>query len=419
MGFLQICAGVILLQLSKSAKDVPDAAVFTGDLDQVRTVAEQEEPESEPKADAIRGTAAIIRRISMSRKKMEVAEAKKVHEDRMKDQMESIGENERVEWDGLRRRKTVIAPGRSGTIVRRKTLHPPLGLTHFPTDDDHDANDDEDARPTSGHSAFQGSFLDSVRRRAHSSLLLHQRKHPSDPTDEHNSTHPVALTDLAMPPSYKSDDPSDAPVETRHVFGLPPSLQQQHDGSLDPSPARLPSAGSDTSFDTTRDPTPAKRQFSFQNPFHKKPASPSPSDFSYQRPTTSNSRGHGSSHRRGLSSRAGSRDHGAGIPGLKTATEEERLGLVKGDGQALPQLPDYRTDEDEDVDDGSSGIDWGGVGAAGAARPVVGAGAPVILEEEGRRWRGGEPEGRNVLPPRVGDGYGRGRGGGGGEGAFM
>ena len=63
MGFLQICAGVILLQLSKSAKDVPDAAVFKGDLDQVREVAEQEQPETEPKADAIRGTAAIIRAV--------------------------------------------------------------------------------------------------------------------------------------------------------------------------------------------------------------------------------------------------------------------------------------------------------------------------------------------------------------------
>ncbi|EOD43372.1 hypothetical protein GTA08_BOTSDO12767 [Neofusicoccum parvum] len=45
MGFLVICSGVVLLQLSKSAKDVPDAAVFKGDLDQVRTVAEQEEPD--------------------------------------------------------------------------------------------------------------------------------------------------------------------------------------------------------------------------------------------------------------------------------------------------------------------------------------------------------------------------------------
>src|ERR1700759_3682715 len=62
-GFLTICSGVVLLQLSKSAKDVPDTAVFTGDLDQVRTVAEQEEPEYEPRADTMRGTAAIIRAI--------------------------------------------------------------------------------------------------------------------------------------------------------------------------------------------------------------------------------------------------------------------------------------------------------------------------------------------------------------------
>jgi hypothetical protein len=33
MGFFVICAGVVLLQLSKSAKDVLDTAVFAGDLD--------------------------------------------------------------------------------------------------------------------------------------------------------------------------------------------------------------------------------------------------------------------------------------------------------------------------------------------------------------------------------------------------
>ncbi len=66
MGFFQICAGVVLLQMSKSAKDVPDAAVFKGDLNQVREIAEVEQPETEPKADAIRGAAAIIRRFSVS-----------------------------------------------------------------------------------------------------------------------------------------------------------------------------------------------------------------------------------------------------------------------------------------------------------------------------------------------------------------
>ncbi|KAF5016502.1 hypothetical protein F66182_11799, partial [Fusarium sp. NRRL 66182] len=77
MGFLTICSGVVLLQLSKSAKDVPDAAVFKGDLDQIREVSQQEASEIDPKADAIRGTAAIIRRISVSRQKMEQEEAKR------------------------------------------------------------------------------------------------------------------------------------------------------------------------------------------------------------------------------------------------------------------------------------------------------------------------------------------------------
>src|SRR5690606_4532878 len=37
LGFLQICCGVVLLQLSKSAKNVPDTEIFKGDLDQVHT----------------------------------------------------------------------------------------------------------------------------------------------------------------------------------------------------------------------------------------------------------------------------------------------------------------------------------------------------------------------------------------------
>ena len=57
MGFLVICSGVVLLQLSKSAKDVPDAAIFKGDLDQVREVAEQEASKSEPKAEDVDMTA--------------------------------------------------------------------------------------------------------------------------------------------------------------------------------------------------------------------------------------------------------------------------------------------------------------------------------------------------------------------------
>lgn len=135
MGFLQICSGVVLLQLSKSAKNVPDTEIFRGDLDQVRTVAEQSEPESEPKADAIRGTAAIIRRISVARQKMEQEEAMRIREERMKDLLHVPGsDGESVEWDGVRRR--VTWGGSSGDGPRRRNTlsspHPPLGMSRMP-----------------------------------------------------------------------------------------------------------------------------------------------------------------------------------------------------------------------------------------------------------------------------------------------
>uniref|UniRef100_A0A8H7K895 Magnesium transporter NIPA2 n=1 Tax=Bionectria ochroleuca TaxID=29856 RepID=A0A8H7K895_BIOOC len=136
LGFLTICSGVVLLQLSKAAKDVPDAAIFQGDLDQIQTIAEQEQPESEPKADAIRGAAAIVRRISSARLKMESQELKRLHEEKMMDQMQPINENgqsmQEFEWDGLRRRKTL----RSGTVNSRNapsfTVSPPPSSAGFP-----------------------------------------------------------------------------------------------------------------------------------------------------------------------------------------------------------------------------------------------------------------------------------------------
>lgn len=154
MGFLQICAGVILLQLSKSAKNVPDTEVFRGDLDQVRTVAEQEEDEFEPKAgkkssllqiemalvadpyylDAIRGAAAIIRRFSVVRQEKEAAEAHRILDERMRETQIQHLAAPMNEWDDPRRR---IPSGRdSGGRPRRRnttaTAHPPLGLTRIP-----------------------------------------------------------------------------------------------------------------------------------------------------------------------------------------------------------------------------------------------------------------------------------------------
>lgn len=112
MGFLIICSGVVLLQLSKSAKDVPDAALFAGDLNQIHTIAEQEQPESEPKADAIRGAAALVRRFSTTREKMEIEELRRLRMEKEQERLESLSENgqPQFEWDGLRRRRTTRKP---------------------------------------------------------------------------------------------------------------------------------------------------------------------------------------------------------------------------------------------------------------------------------------------------------------------
>ena len=338
---------MVLLQLSKSAKDIPDAAVFKGDLDQVRTVAEQEEPESEPKADAIRGAAAIIRRISQSRQKTEFAEAKKVHEMRMKDQMEPIGENEQVEWDGLRRRKTIIDPA-SKDLQRRKTLHPPLGMAHFP---DEDGAPDE--RPLSsdvfGSGGMNGGFFNSFRRRASTKFSARQGKSLSTGTP--------ALSEPVSP--GRDDTPPTAQVlgamEMDHVYGLPPSLRGG-DGAEDrPNLESTEYTGAggkpimwadevedrpSASRGSLAPPPPphgAKRQFSFTNPFHRHK----------QETPGETTEPHRPSSRLGLGSRGSSKEHS--IPNLKSATEEERLGLVKGDSRTVQgSLPEYTEQSDDD-----------------------------------------------------------------------
>ena len=329
MGFLQICAGVVLLQLSKSAKDIPDAAVFTGDLDQIRTVGEQEQPESEPKADAIRGTAALIRRISQSRQKMEADEARKVYEEKLKDQMEPIKENEQVEWDGLRRRKTILEPG-SGSMQRRRTLHPPLGLTRFPSYDEDQAVPD---RPDTSQSRnTSGGFLGSFRRRTSSSrisvspAIFSPLPAGHEPIPEGRES--IAVTrDKELDPSYSPDG-----LELKHVYGLPEGLRPlgasqnssyissgDHTGkpvawALDTEDHR------DRKRSRLLSPTSAasstKRQFSFQNVFHRHRDELSNEDFI----------------RKGQNLRLDEqgRQH--------SATEEEQLGLVKGDSGLASEL---------------------------------------------------------------------------------
>jgi drug/metabolite transporter (DMT)-like permease len=315
MGFLQICSGVVLLQLSKSAKDVPDSAVFKGDLDQVRTVAEMEEPEYEPRADTLRGGAAILRSLSKARSYKELAEAKKIQEEHM----EPIGEGEQVEFDGLRRRKTVLDPSRpptrSATVVR--TIHPPLGMSQFPTDDSDDDND-----------SFHPGFFQRLRSRGKSTSSRGSSHAPGTSGMGMQTLPSIPQADGASDResdagSYKqtmmTQDTSYKPLDTHIQFASLPDPPRHGHGRQDSSDSLAP----------PRPPAHiAKRQFSFQNVFSR------------NRP---DSTGEASSSRRPASrhSRKSSREGKAAA----TATEEERLGLVKGDSTNLLPIASRGSDE--------------------------------------------------------------------------
>ena len=81
----------------------------------------EEEPEYKPRADAIRGSAAILRSASRARSREPA--------------MEPIIGNERMEyeWDGIRRRKSDSSRMRPNTADHNTLIrHPSLGMTHFP-----------------------------------------------------------------------------------------------------------------------------------------------------------------------------------------------------------------------------------------------------------------------------------------------
>ena len=316
--------------MSKSAKDVPDAAIFKGDLDQVREIAEQAQPETEPKADAIRGTAAIIRRISMSRQKMEQEEARRLREDTMKDNLEPLRENEVVEWDGLRRRKTIIGPNELGGPVRRKTIHPPLGMSRFPEEQQ---NTDEDPEIRESH-----SFFEDLRHRAQSVIHPHRQTDP-ETNNPRSPIHPVALTEINVA-SSKADTPilpygpGSFEEAQEHIYGLPPDLRKDRSQGGAPSPRSKPLPG--RPLDRTQSPdtylqrnlapeqsqNTNRRQFSFTNVFHRHSRTPDPASETL-RPTS----------RAGIGSRNSSYTHEQ-KKAIKSATEEERLGLVKGDSHS-------------------------------------------------------------------------------------
>ncbi|EAU29822.1 conserved hypothetical protein [Aspergillus terreus NIH2624] len=202
MGFLQICAGVVLLQLSKSAKDVPDAAVFKGDLDQIREVATQEEPESEPKADSIRGAASLIRRLSTPRRNLEAEEARRYYRERLEDQRHPPSPNEIIEWDGLRRRRTVIGQGPTMHAARAPSVRtplPPLGMSRFPEENPDDHADDRPGTKHSGH-----SILSDLRSRLSSAQW--------QPIQEEDGLRPMPLQPSRIDTSYHGSDPTAPPL---------------------------------------------------------------------------------------------------------------------------------------------------------------------------------------------------------------
>ena len=344
MGFLTICSGVVLLQLSKSAKDVPDSAVLAGDLDQIQTIAEQEQPESEPKADAIRGTAAIIRRLSSARSKMELNELKRLHEDKVRESLEPVDENgaPTYEWDGLRRRRTTLGSQRMRSmtspsfLIPTPTPHPPLGWSHFPTDE-------EIAEANRTASPALSSIVGTIRSRARSVLLP---GHPdfrgdTDPSKVQSPMHPVQLTEIAVPAQKAGDDASPY---------YPRSGRREGSGGSGSSSARRVQFGVDTRYaadgsDTAsvHPPTPpphsARRQFSFQNVFKRHQAQAPGGDGAQE-----------SSQRSG---RPATSSRGYSSPLVKGASEEERLGLVKGDSRNSRSMPALQRYDGDDFDDGA------------------------------------------------------------------
>jgi hypothetical protein len=265
----------------------------------MRTVAEQEEPEYEPRADTIRGGGSILRSLSRARTERQMVEIKRLQDE----QMQPIGENEQFEFDGLRRRRTVVDLNhvhteRTGTVIRHKTIHPPLGMSQFPTDD----SDNE--------SELHPGFFQRLRSRGKSSASDRSAR---------SRTAPVGLSSLHP---IQSDGPSDAdsdkksfmemdtsykPHETTIQFAPIPHLPE-HDRQISQSSSLAP---------PKPPPHTAKRQFSFQNVFGRNRAQSTGEGSGNVRPTS-------------RSSRKSSKDHGSGH-----STEEERLGLVKGDSTAL------------------------------------------------------------------------------------
>lgn len=275
----------------------------------------------------------------------------------MQESLEPVGENTvpQYEWDGIRRRRTGTVStygARSMTSTPHSTFlappnptpHPPLGWSRMPTEEElAEAN-----RPVS---PALSNFVGSIRSRARSVLLPGHpdfRRTPS-PSKMQSPMHPVQLMSVAVP-DPKAGEEYDAGQEYslrnagtigrgRGDSTASTNRRVQFSGN-----SRKVSDGSDPRS-TLAPPTPpphsSRRQFSFQNIFKRHQSQAEGGDSTDGRPQVS-SRGYTS-------------------PQVRDASEEERLGLVKGDSnnvRSMPTLPRFYDSDDghdaEYIDDKKS-----------------------------------------------------------------
>ncbi|EGX43267.1 hypothetical protein AOL_s00215g3 [Orbilia oligospora ATCC 24927] len=333
MGFFEICAGVVLLQLSKSAKEVPDTAVFRGDLDQVKIVAEQEEPESEPKADAIRGAAAIIRRMSTVRKQAETKEMQQIHEDQLRDirDKDHLSPDVIVEWDGLRRRVSFTSEKQAGGRPRRHTSASQHPRTMEPTLSR--LEEMEEGRAS----------IDMMRIATHQSRSQNDLRQTAEPVTRDQLALPDSVTQMRS----KMEEPASPESTPKKTINIVPSSPEHRpwffggrsrgNSAADPPAISLddekPADDGMLRPDTSQTQK-ARRQFSFQGIFsrlgrehHHQPVQQddgvdeeSNESPGHQTPGTG-------TPQRPKPSRESSKPSSL----TRVQTEEERLGLVTGD----------------------------------------------------------------------------------------
>lgn len=341
--------------------------------------------------------------------------------------MAPISETEQVEWDGLRRRRTLSSPGSPPThLIRRKSIHPPLGMSHFPTEEEeHDA--DEGMHP---------GFFSHFRRSRRGNSMITDASNPSalpmSPLKTNSGSQASGTADSSSEPSVSSPY-----VAQTHVYGLPSTLRHVHDqdtsypgphresqgihwassatgsapniphpdlhsggGSASPAPSfpgRPPPPPHSTSL--PRSPMEgARRQFSFQNVFGSRSprlGDSSPSESGPPRPSATRSTL--SFHRK---SSAGATQDGA--------TEEERLGLVTGDsvgdGDNHSDPPGYNSQRGSVASQGS-----------GSGERPPGYDSGTVVRRDGRGRRRGDSDSSEESDFRGHGGAGKDLEGGGGQ----